>query len=383
MLAGGRGRNSVLSSRLDYLRLTMKDAFEPSWAVPPDRPGRFTLADVQNVARYAHLGRNQLDLSGNDLDGLLGLQADLAQIPASSDQELADSIRDYGFEAVAFYHSFHRDDDSLATWGIYLIGDRIKALVTRLERSLRSRPKAENIVYECIDRHERFHLRLDLFALMVEEQRAEGLGRKAAYLPYSSNVYVRTRGTRECLEEALAQAEALKPLKGRARQVMLAHSRRMPPGYAQFGDHLRDSIPGTDQLLGQVIEAKANASAYPYRLPSVSSVLRPNDVPVHVVLSKDLGGKLRPIAPLASPPLRQAMRVLKPRGVSMVMLGGSHHVKFKIGKKLLPHSANYRDGRLPHYLLADIARELGEDPRDLEQEIRAGRRRHVARSRSV
>jgi hypothetical protein len=116
------------------------------------------------------------------------------------DLELANS--EAGFEAAAFYISFHnRTTDG--QWGIFYWDDAIRAFAAKISRDLRisDRKKCARLAMEIIRKHELFHYHFDLFALQQELTLVRPL-----YNRYHGDVYSKVLFTEECYEESLANA---------------------------------------------------------------------------------------------------------------------------------------------------------------------------------
>ena len=117
-----------------------------------------------------------------------------------ADIELANS--EAGFEAIAFYISFHnRTVDG--KWGIFYYDDAIRAFATKISRDLKISDcrKCARLAVEILRKHEMFHFRFDLFALQQELMLQRPL-----YNEYHRNVYSKVLFTEECFEESLANA---------------------------------------------------------------------------------------------------------------------------------------------------------------------------------
>lgn len=117
-----------------------------------------------------------------------------------ADIELANS--EAGFEAIAFYISFHnRTADG--KWGIFYYDDAIRAFATKISRDLKipDSKKSARLAVEILRKHELFHFRFDLFALQQELMLQRPL-----YNEYHRNVYGKVLLTEECFEESLANA---------------------------------------------------------------------------------------------------------------------------------------------------------------------------------
>jgi hypothetical protein len=111
-------------------------------------------------------------------------------------------VREQGFEAIAWYQSFHYYTE--AYWGIYLHGERLADLACALGKDisarLHTRARAANaLALELVLHHEWFHFMVDAYLALYEVE-----ARAARYRRYKSKVYVPTLLSDECIEEALA-----------------------------------------------------------------------------------------------------------------------------------------------------------------------------------
>ena len=129
----------------------------------------------------------------------------------AGDEIIADLERansEGGFEAIAFYISFHnRTEDG--KWGIFYYDDAIRALAIKISRDLpdlgiTDGKKLYRLAVEIIRKHELFHFRFDLFALQQELTLKRPL-----YNKYQRNVYQQVLFTEECYEESLANASSV------------------------------------------------------------------------------------------------------------------------------------------------------------------------------
>jgi len=116
-----------------------------------------------------------------------------------------ESFKHYGFEAIAWYQSFHDYDDS--AWGIHFDAPKLDAFASCLAQDLIGEPRRHELACQLALRltaaHELFHARIDFAAAWLEV--ASGQPR---YLPYFENVYTKLTFTSDWLEEALANWSA-------------------------------------------------------------------------------------------------------------------------------------------------------------------------------
>lgn len=113
-----------------------------------------------------------------------------------------DIFKANGFEAIAWYQSFHRYDET--AWGIYFNAPMVDLVVASLAQDLtksawRVQELAARLVVQLVMAHELFHARVDFAAAWIELA-----SRRRAYLPYCEGVYTSHRFTDEWREESLA-----------------------------------------------------------------------------------------------------------------------------------------------------------------------------------
>lgn len=172
-------------------------AFESQSAVPPSyRPESldeyFQRDDDITLLPRAEVGReDEVTAESNARDAVI------------ADFERANS--EVGFEAIAFYVSFHnRTDDG--KWGIFYYDDAVRALAIKIGRDLEitNDKKCYRLAIEIVRKHELFHFHFDLFALQQELTLARPL-----YNEYHRNLYQKVLFTKDCFEESLANASSV------------------------------------------------------------------------------------------------------------------------------------------------------------------------------
>ena len=128
---------------------------------------------------------------------------ELARNETIADLERANS--EAGFEAFAFYISFHNCTED-GKWGIFYYDDAIRALAIKISRDLgiTDDKRCRRLAVEIIRKHELFHFRFDLFALQQELTLKRPL-----YNKYQRNVYRKVLFTKDCYEESLANASSV------------------------------------------------------------------------------------------------------------------------------------------------------------------------------
>jgi hypothetical protein len=175
-------------------------AFESQSAVPPDyQPERLDeyFRSDDNITLLPGAEAEREDEATAELDARDEIIADLERANSEA-----------GFEAIAFYISFHnRTEDG--KWGIFYYDDALRALAIKISRDLpdlgiTDDKKFYRLAVEIIRKHELFHFRFDLFALQQELTLKRPL-----YNKYQRDVYQKVLFTEECYEESLANASSV------------------------------------------------------------------------------------------------------------------------------------------------------------------------------
>ena len=172
-------------------------AFESQSAVPPGyQPERLDEDFLRdgNITLLPRAEAERGDEAAAELDARDEIIADLERANSEA-----------GFEALAFYISFHnRTEDG--KWGIFYYDDAIRALAIKISRDLgiTDGKKCYRLAGEIVRKHELFHFRFDLFALQQELTL-----KRALYNKYHRNVYRKVLFTEECYEESLANANSV------------------------------------------------------------------------------------------------------------------------------------------------------------------------------
>ena len=132
----------------------------------------------------------------------VGLEVDDDLLPTGEENvnDFEEANRELGFDAIAFYRSFHRPTPA-GQWGIFYWDHRVRQFAEEIRRKLcpTDRKNALSLTMEILRRHELFHFRFDVYALHQELTTARPL-----YNHYSRNVYAKVLCTDQCYEEALA-----------------------------------------------------------------------------------------------------------------------------------------------------------------------------------
>ncbi len=293
---------------------------------------------------------------------------------AGAEARLRSGFEESGAEALGWYQPYHRYDEE--HWGIYLHGPRI----LDLGRALRDRLAAVGcptpnggfeLALRLILEHELFHARMESFALGLELS-----GRTPIYLRYNEQVYSRTVGTQDAMEEAVANFVARENINDCCTSWMKKPGWKAEHGSAvmDFIDELyRLSPPGyrdwdlaADPLFWRSLACQTATGAVEVEepLPPLEPVLR--SVPATVVGLPEVPIFLAGDAALAerffgTPTRREVERLLKQRGYVPRSGKGSHVVwQSQDGQHFtLPATANL--SRLVfHNLLRHLGMSKGE-----------------------
>ena len=156
---------------------------------------------------------------------------DVEEWPSTA-AELDRALREFGFEAVAAYISFHAPLSD-GRWGVFLFEGPMRALTERIRRDMCMGPaEASEAAQSMVLPHELCHFRVDLYALQQELTLRQPL-----YFPYFQKVYLQVVYTSDCWEEALANRACVEfarrvraPWKDRASQRPRRISRALTGG---------------------------------------------------------------------------------------------------------------------------------------------------------
>jgi len=215
--------------------------------------------------RPVALGRGEGLVNGRVL-------ADEATIPTPAEDtgDFENTFKELGFEAIAFYKSFHRPTPQ-GRWGIFYFDHRVRqfAEVVRRELGLKH-DEAARLAIRIVRAHEQFHFHFDAYALYHEL-----VLQKPLYNEYFKCVYRAVCCTADCFEEALANRSCLESEHSRRFFGLRIYNTRLikpflkklfakaPPGYRDYGKPLHELCSG---LGGQLFELKPSA-----RLPKPQS----------------------------------------------------------------------------------------------------------------
>jgi hypothetical protein len=196
--------------------------------------------------------------------------ADETTIPNGTEdvEDFGNAFKELGFEAIAFYISFHRP--TARGWGIFYFEHRMRQFAEVVRRELLLKPEeAARLALRIVRAHEQFHFRFDAYALYHEL-----VLHKPLYNKYSASVYRAVYCTADCFEEALANRSCLESEHVRrflGRRIFGAQLKpflknlfaKAPRGYSDYERPLNELCSG---LGGQLFEANPSA-----RLPKPQS----------------------------------------------------------------------------------------------------------------
>lgn len=168
-----------------------------------------------------------------------------------------------GIEACAFYMSFHYSPN----WGIYVKKDCLRHLSAWLKDSINGtwRDCVEFVWYTLLY-HEKYHYKIDLFSLMIESSKKYPL-----YIHYFNDVYSKTFLSSDNLEEALANAFAVRSIRfvptkkdydAKKEWLQDEWFDNTPGGYRDYVNYLStsDFRYGENRIMAQIIDGKINTN---------------------------------------------------------------------------------------------------------------------------
>jgi hypothetical protein len=214
-------------------------------------------------------GRNPRPIQAEKGEDLVAGRAAVIEttIPAGMEdtRDFESAFKEAGFEAIAFYISFHRPTVQ-GQWGIFYFDHRLRQFAEIVKRELpdlKLNPVgAARLAFKIVRSHEQFHFRFDTYALYHEL-----ILRKPLYNEYTTSVYREVFCTSECFEEALANRACLEaePLRrffrlrifdAQVKPFLKKLFAKAPPGYCDFAKPPADLSSG---LGGQLLEGKPSA----------------------------------------------------------------------------------------------------------------------------
>jgi plasmid maintenance system killer protein len=220
------------------------------------------LIDALQRDRYAEGEGGETVPENRDIERFIWIPGEDIGFPEINSERIAREISREGVEALAWYRSFHWRP--CERWGIYILD---KGLYFVAERVFGAFHRFRGWPYDTLDLlqksfrllflHEFFHYITDIAASTLEI--ASGL-RRAYYIEYVKNVYMRPGKSDEPLEEALANAFAFnrfyrkpdQPFKSLIRQFM----KNQPGGYSAFDQYIFDFARGRRELGTCILRAQ-------------------------------------------------------------------------------------------------------------------------------
>lgn len=172
----------MLSRTIEEARRELPEAFAHARYRVPASGQRPTASDAfASLTKFrfrSWAAEDRAEFTADDLT----VDAD-SRWPADDD-ELDTSLQELGFEALAFYITFHRPLGD-GRWGVFYQVPQMALFTRKIARDLRiSDGAAWDLASGIVAAHEHFHFRFDVFALREELVTSKGL-----YLTYSDLCY--------------------------------------------------------------------------------------------------------------------------------------------------------------------------------------------------
>jgi len=338
-----------------------------------DNPDDFFRVDWDKLfPAKSQRGNNNFDWEFNDLDWDLSLddldQAFFGEIsgalylgapqPNETDIQLS-------WDTLAWYQPMHFFGNK---WGIFITEEGIRKIAVQVARFMPSGTRISPFLVKALIRagftalflHEQFHHKIESFGI-----RLHVIEKTSRYLPYKRNVYRKTLGTDDNLEEALANADAFRMVKtapysrclgktvGNALQKYLEwHFPFDPPGYRMASHYL--TKPRFNRAMNLLQSQVQDANLHPrgphwdWELANRlhESFFKVDDgLPLKVV-KPGLGVRpLLPVLPYRSISSREMIRVAENEGYTIINgAGKGSHVRMgKTGCRSLTIPGNCRD----------------------------------------
>lgn len=194
----------------------------------------------------------------------LAIRDDLLPRENEDLRDLEEANQELGFDAIAFYISFHKPTPE-GKWGIFYWDGRIRQLAAKIDRDLNIPHPAEAVALarEIVRTHELFHFRFDVYSLHQELTLQRPL-----YNQYHRSVYAKVLCTADCYEESLANRACIdktswpkvqffgRPVPLAIRKFLKDFCRQAPPGYRDFD---RPPTEMKTNLGGQLLYANKSA----------------------------------------------------------------------------------------------------------------------------
>jgi len=272
-------------------------------------------------------------------------------------------LNNFGWEAIAWYRPFHF---GLQNWGVYIREDRFLAYVIKCVRqtsqswTVQDFCEIYNGLWQSILWHEYFHFHVEIFGLKLEDR-----CNHPAYLPYSAAIYTKTWGTSNCVEEALATANEIRKTPPSFKSYVINQSDGCPPGYADYHLYMPPNfIAGKDKLCGQISETDLRGEARPYRFPSDTGAASTDFVPIHLISLPKLKPGPGNFFYLETIGNKSLIKFVERNG-GQIRRGGKHPLVINIQGRSIPLKTNWRDNRVPGFVIKEVADLFGMRPRAL------------------
>ena len=316
-------------------------------------------------------GNNNFDWEFNDLDWDLSLddldQAFFGEISEALNldpPQLDETDKPLNWDILAWYQPIHFFGDK---WGIFITEEGIRKIAVQVARFMPSGTMISPFLVKALIRagftalflHEQFHHKIESFGI-----RLHVIEKTSRYLPYERNVYRKTFGMDDNLEEALANADAFRRLKtapysrclgktvGNALQKYLKwHFPFDLPGYRMASLYLTKAKfnRAMNLLQSQVQEANLHPGI-PYWDWELANRLYQSFFKVtdHLWTVVKPGSRVRPLLPVLpyrSISSREMIKVAENEGYTIINgAGKGSHVRMgKTGCRSLTIPGNCRD----------------------------------------
>jgi hypothetical protein len=280
-------------------------------------------------------------------------------------------VSERGTEAIAWYVPFHYQPNE-DRWGIYIREIALFGIAEGFRKADPGQAPLQDYVrglFNAVRSHELFHHRMEVLGLVAEQ-----FSERPLYLAYSRNAYRPSFGTSDCLEEALANATAVRAAKRPMRDHIRAMCDGSPPGYRDYVRFLgkRDYQEGLAGLTGRLRDGsntpRASVASW---FPEIwrSSILDPDKVPMYLVTDPRIPQSLRDkLFPLRIKRVRDVIRYCTNRRIGAKVVHGGKHSKLKfLSGASVPYSKSWVVP--PHYFLKQVADVLGLTKSQLIQAI--------------
>ena len=284
------------------------------------------------------------------------------------------SLQDYDSNAsaypppdcLAFYLPFHYYYHKW--WGIYILYEGLEYLASLIYKWARPRPRQDQAfkaAHIFLYYHEAFHHRTECLGT-----RFELINRKPHYIGGFQDLFNKTYGTDECLEEALANATAVKEVSKKLKHsgingALAKYIDRMPPGYRRGNEFIKKSdYDGGRNLLSELNRAECYGvkpkkstefwSAVGYHYNGNTNI----NSRIHYLIPKasSINRRIKGIRPAISP--RELEKKLKKLvGLKHHRSGSRHEIYISDNKKMVPIPRHNKD--LKKGLIMGILKELG------------------------